>query len=173
MFFHGLDTASAGFNDLFGNGGPPTQTVTSQAIQGITGDRASADYLDNGIGLIGGLAGGAALSKFATCPSRAEILTQGATEAGAAAKLAIKEGDSLLAIVENGKIVKWSIPNTSHEALAKSAGVFVEKGVLKEGAEAVTIIKQGGKLYVQNSHNFGGAPPASEAACRAANELFK
>jgi hypothetical protein len=120
------------------------------------------------------LAGGIALyKKLRSQMAKGSQVTKGASTAGRITQVLLKNGESRIGIIKDGKIVKWSAPNTSHQALAKEAGVFVSKGKLAKGAEAFTVIKEGGKIHVLGSQNFGGVMKISDSAKTVLLEFFK
>ena len=80
-----------------------------------------------------------------------------ASTATAATAIEIADGGILIGIVKGGQVVKSALPVASHAQLAQEAGLLVEPGVLAEGAEAFTVIKEGGKLIIYGSNNFGSS----------------
>ncbi|TWT66157.1 RHS repeat-associated core domain-containing protein [Allorhodopirellula solitaria] len=90
------------------------------------------------------------------------------TTAGASAtegRILMQNGQSLIGWVRNGEIVGLSAPNTSHAALGTQLGVVCEGAAVK-GAQAVTVIKEGGKITVLGSANFGGVLNVSDEAIK-------
>jgi RHS repeat-associated protein len=81
-------------------------------------------------------------------------------------RMLLREGDAVLAIIKDGKVLRTGNIGLSHE-------VFVERtvGVLPEGAQVVTIGKSGGEVYALTSRTYSGvqtyAPQAAQDAARA------
>jgi RHS repeat-associated protein len=76
-----------------------------------------------------------------------------------------------IAIVQDGKVLTADATGlSSHAALAQQAGVLVSApgggvaGVLAPGAEAVTIVNEGGQVSVLGSSNFQGVMNVSDSA---------
>lgn len=80
--------------------------------------------------------------------------------AARAGRIFVAENSTIIAVVDGqGRILSHSLPNISHEDLIART---YRDGVLPVGEYAVTIGKDNGAIYVQNSHNYrrgGGFPP--------------
>lgn len=92
------------------------------------------------------------------------------TKVSTGTKIALQDGDVLLAVVKDGKIIAQGSPALSHaELVARQLG-----GKVPEGAEVVSIMKFEGKIFVQNSQTFmGNMGNASKAAQEAANAAYR
>ena len=142
------------------------QIVVQKAYQdypnmAAIGDLSSGDYALAGLTTI--------VPAIATARAVAPVAAVARVEA-AAARIALGEGDMVLAVVRNGKVLAQGSPGLSHaELVARQLG-----GVLPDGAEVVSIGKFGGKIVAQTSKTFSGVQmPASNAAQAAANATFR
>jgi hypothetical protein len=97
----------------------------------------------------------------------------GGAGAAAAAKTLLANGETRIGIIRNGQVIVVSPPNTTHQALAQQAGVYVSRGKLAEGYEAFTILKEGGQIHVRGSLNFGGIMKISDQAIQALKALYE
>jgi hypothetical protein len=87
-----------------------------------------------------------------------------------ASRITLTEGDAVLAVAHNGKI----IAQTSDVLLSHELFVSRYVGKLPAGAEVLTIGKFGGQVNALTSKTFHGTQlPASEAAQAAARAAFK
>lgn len=82
----------------------------------------------------------------------------------------LEEGQALLAVVKDGRIVA----QTADVALSHARFVEQTLGTLPEGARVVTIGKFQGEIYAQNSRTFhGNQLPAPEHVLDAIKRIFK
>ena len=108
-------------------------------------------------------AGGAALAA-------ADVATVDAVSATGA--IALNEGEVIIGIVKGGQIIKYSLPNTSHAFLANQAGVLAADGqTLIQGAQAFTLVKESGEIFVTGSINFNRS--VTQEAITAVKSAFK
>jgi len=94
-----------------------------------------------------------------------------AARAASDARVFVPEGESVLAVVKDGTILRYTTDITlSHAEFVRRA-----VGVLPEGAEAVTIGKYNGVISAMTSSYFNAGQPgiASEAAQVAARSAFR
>ena len=74
----------------------------------------------------------------------------------------------------NGRIVASSLPNTSHRFLGQQAGLVNAAGqIIVRGAEAFTVVKEGGQIVVLGSLNFGGVFRISNEAIAIVRAAFR
>jgi hypothetical protein len=93
-----------------------------------------------------------------------------AKEAAVAGQVTLREGEALLAVVKDGKI----IAQTSDMLLGHGQFVARTLGTLPQGAEVVTISKLNGQVVALSSMTFRGTQGfASEAAQAAAQAVFR
>jgi hypothetical protein len=93
--------------------------------------------------------------------------------AKAGERITLRPDDTVIGIIQDGRILRWGASNSTHEFEAQKAGVFVSKGVLKDGAEAFTVGKSlKGEIVVQGSQNFGGANKFSKGTREALQIIF-
>ncbi len=86
------------------------------------------------------------------------------------AQTTLQDGTYMLAVVKNGQILAQS----TDLLLSHSAFVSRTLGILPEGAEAVTILKEGGQITVLNSMTFhGNQLPASPAVTDTILSLYR
>ena len=98
-------------------------------------------------------------------------VTAGATTATAtSAATVLGENDIVIGFVQNGQIIAQetlgddAATAMSHEQLAIQNGVLQSPGVLNDGVEAFTVVKQNGQILIRGSNNFNPAvSPGTQA----------
>ena len=126
-----------------------------------------------GIGGVGGT-GIAYLRSFYLSRSLAAEAAVGAGAGAGTGAIAIAEGDTVIGIVLNGRVVPQSvmIAGAPHSAAATAAGVLTQTGTLVEGAAAFTASKAGGEIVVMGSGTFGGTLAVAEKTIAAVRAFF-
>jgi hypothetical protein len=79
-----------------------------------------------------------------------------AATASSTGRILIPEGDVLVGVVQRSGTLTLRSSGTSHAAVARSINALKANGQLIEGAAAVTVGKEGGRIWVLGSQNFGG-----------------
>ena len=101
---------------------------------------------------------------------RALFRRQAGAAATAASRILLREGDAVLGVVHEGRLIAKS----SDVTLSHAEFVRRTVGILPEGAEAVTIGKFQGEITVLRSAKIHGrAMPASQEALDAARTVFQ
>ena len=119
--------------------------------------------------IIGGALGAFFYSAGAALAA-ADVATVDAASATGA--IALNEGEVIIGIVKGGQIIKYSLPNTSHAFLANQAGLLAADGqTLIQGAQAFTLVKEGGEIFVTGSINFNRS--VTQEAITAVKSAFK
>ena len=109
------------------------------------------------------------LSGYLSYLSRSSALTTSVEEVSAVGRITLREGDAVLAIVKDGRV----IAQTSDVMLSHAEFVRRTVGILPSGAEVVTIGKFNGQIMALSSQTFYGNQLPSSAAQEAANLFFK
>jgi len=87
------------------------------------------------------------------------------------------ENDIVIGFVQNGRVIGQSTLGSdfstamSHERLASQIGVLESRGVLSEGVDAFTVVKQNGQVFIRGSNNF--VPEVSQETRAYLQSLFK
>jgi hypothetical protein len=83
----------------------------------------------------------------------------------------------VIGFVQNGKVIGQATLGDdfstalSHEQLANQIGVLESPGVLSDGVEAFTVVKQDGQIFIRGSNNF--VPTVSPQTQAYLQSLFK
>jgi RHS repeat-associated protein len=143
----------------YSSGRPLGEGVGSAALRGAN---------EGAVAALGGEAAGALAARVGVRAATAS--TASASTTAAASRTLIREGDAVLGIVHEGKLIQ----HTSNVTLGHTQ--FIERtiGTLPAGAEAVTIGKFQGEIMVTRSRVIHGrAMPASKEAFEAAKAVFR
>lgn len=152
----------------------------SYALHGDPGRAARAAGVGFGVGFAGGGAVYAIRWVMAARAAAAELAAGGlATGLGTGAVL-IPEGEVVIGIVMNGRVVTQSVLNAGagHIQAARAAGALAQgtsEPTLVAGAEAFTAIKAGGEITVAGSgtfHGIGRLATISDEAILAVRAFF-
>jgi hypothetical protein len=93
----------------------------------------------------------------------------------ACSKIELGNNEALKMILKDGKPIKID-PASSHHAMLDAVGGLNPDGTIKNGFEAITVVKEKGEIAIFNSHNFlpdGGLLDISDSANDAVNSLIK
>jgi RHS repeat-associated protein len=147
--------------------------AATQAARNVANDRPLTEGVGRAAiegGVVGGVLGGVATVARSLRGAQLADEVGRAGAGSAAARTLLREGDAVLGVVHEGKV----IAQTSNVSLSHAAFVERTLGSLPAGAEVVTIGKFEGVITVLRSPTFHGRGlPASREAFDAARAIFR